>query len=69
VYCAYDIQGRFEAVRKSYIITINVPLFKKLQDIRFPDDAVQYLAFGEKYWDVMYSLLPSTSSQPSSTGT
>jgi hypothetical protein len=19
-----------------------------------PDDAVQYLAFGEKYWDVMY---------------
>ena len=22
--------------------------------VRFPDDAVQYLAFGEKYWDVMY---------------
>ncbi len=21
--------------------------------VRFPDDAVQYLAFGEKYWDVM----------------
>ncbi len=37
--------------------------------VRFPDDAVQYLAFGEKYWDVMYTLHPSTSSQPSSTGT
>jgi hypothetical protein len=24
--------------------------------VRFPDDAVQYLAFGEKYWDVMYTL-------------
>ncbi len=22
--------------------------------VRFPDYAVQYLAFGEKYWDVMY---------------
>ncbi len=22
--------------------------------VRFPADAVQYLAFGEKYWDVMY---------------
>ena len=22
--------------------------------VRFPDDAVQYLAFGEKYWDIMY---------------
>ncbi len=22
--------------------------------VRFRDDAVQYLAFGEKYWDVMY---------------
>ena len=22
--------------------------------VRYPDDAVQYLAFGEKYWDVMY---------------
>ncbi len=22
--------------------------------VRFPDDAVQYLAFGEKYWVVMY---------------
>ncbi len=28
--------------------------------VRFPDDAVQYLAFGEKYWDVMYTLYPST---------
>jgi hypothetical protein len=27
--------------------------------VRFPDDAVQYLAFGEKYWDVMYTLLTS----------
>jgi hypothetical protein len=27
--------------------------------VRFPDDAVQYLAFGEKYWDVMYTLHPS----------
>ncbi len=37
--------------------------------VRFPDDVIQYLAFGEKYWDVMYTLRPSTSSQPSSTGT
>ena len=37
--------------------------------VRFLDDAVQYLAFGEKYWDVMYTLRPCTSSQPSSTGT
>jgi hypothetical protein len=22
--------------------------------VRFPDDAIQYLAFGEKYWDLIY---------------
>jgi hypothetical protein len=34
--------------------------------VRFLHDAVQSLAFGEKYWDLMYTLRPSTSSQPSS---
>ncbi len=27
--------------------------------VRFTDDAVRYLAFGEKYWDVMYMYITS----------
>ena len=44
------------SVNFSYIVDSSlgrVPASRVAQ-VRFPDDAVQYLAFGEKYWDVMY---------------
>jgi hypothetical protein len=35
------------------IISLSVHILSGGARVQFPDDAVEYLAFGEKYWDIL----------------